>query len=297
MFISEASLKCFLRDVCALANIPLTGKVEYHVREIIKLIEFMGVGTDADNEDDAFMDRMSCLALHTSRLLRSAPDTWDSHLAYCQRQAGYTITPPAPEEVQPVTIVLPPGAEEIIDDPQPEVEDIDLPKTTDGCYSEGHGQECSEDEFLPLTTWETHFVDKRRRGKIRKIKRRVATGPNRFSIPPTEATRQAIRNAEYRLEESIRCDNLCKSRISASLGGHYEPTSIESYLSDNLRVLEDVYIHRQQRDVTSTLVHNSSEFIGLSDGDFTLLARTGRMGSRRWRPSVKMKAYLTNLLN
>lgn len=297
MFISEASLKCFLRDVCALANVPLTGKVEYHVREIIKLIEFMGVGTDADNEDDAFMDRMSCLALHTSRLLRSAPDTWDDHLAYCQRQAGYTTTPPAPKEVQPATVVTTPAVEEITDGPQPEAEDIEPPKTADSCYSEGHGQECSEDEFLPLTTWDTQFVDKRRRGKIRKVKRRIATGPNRFLIPPTEATRQAIRNAEYRLEDNIRFENTCKSRISASLGGRYEPTSIESHLSDNLRTLEDIYIHRQQRDVIDLLVHDSSGFIGFSDGDLTLLARTGRMGSRRWRPSVKMKAYLTNLLN
>lgn len=321
MFLSEQSFQLFLRDVCAMANQPKTGTIEFLFREYIKIIEHMGVGNDAPDEDSAYYDRISVLAITAGRILAAPPHLRLSDLEVAKKRAGLLPEPidvpveAAPDSTDRVESVLeqtpvsPQHTETVeseslheqvvcddIETPLPPQEEPPTLEEPIAPYSEGtqvHDQNAILDMHVPVADFECKFEVRRRRGCNRHIKQHVATSSNKFAdfkLPDDAATEKIARRATA----ARLLDDRYKKRLPPGVKLNTSDTAVvKCYkMLDKL-----IYDHQLQRIPESILSGTLLERrFNMSYGVFLLLMRHGNAISS-WRPRVKLKQAVSVLLN
>lgn len=306
MFLSESGFKLFLRDVCAMANCQPTGEIEYLFREYVKLIEYMGVGSDAPDEDSAYYDRIQVLALTAGRILAAPQHHRMSDLRIAQKRAGMvledegTVTQTAVTEelqlkedtveileIQPIPIhtalVVEECAEEVIENPPVE------PSYCEG--AQVHDRNLVMDKFLPVADFTVSFETKRRRGSLKKIRCHTATSGNKFleQLPQDQRVHYAFRSSSARVEDP----NFKKDRLP-----HRIRVVSGTQVLDGVKDLEECMYEDQLKRIPERVIANELDKtkLTLSAGEYMLLLRYGTYASRV-RPRVKFKQALSVILN
>lgn len=320
---SERGFHLFLRDVCAMANYPVTSEIEYLLREYIKIIEFT-YNEDVD-EDTAYFEQAQLLSFSASRIFTTDRKHWHSDLLVMKRRVGYPLEEeqsseeickdvPEPAEASAPTLEvsveqhLSKPAEEFA--PTPEVlppqdlwmvEQHTLPECDTDKFNEGtaiHEDLMVADLVTPIAGSNDDFTatvtSVKRRGRKRKIKKFVRTvQTNEFleridSIDRPPAAR-VLANCDhpYYLSDHHR----------RSLPRRAPESRCRDVIIDNARILEDQFVQAQARRLIDYCLYDKPPDIGLNLAVLRLhVRRIAQLGSR-WKPSAKFKTISTLLLN
>lgn len=302
-FLSERGFDLFIRDVCAMANEPRTGTIEFLFRQYVSLIEHMGVGEDADNEEDAYMDCMQVLALTCGRVFAAPKHLRLSDLNVALGKAGL---PPASLEPTPKTSAnkMPhrlsfaqPVEEVILDEVSTEliIEDPELHIAES--YVEGtqmHEANKFLDEVVPVAEFTEEWEVRRRRGANRHIKKLKAVSANKFVIPDSTPRPALNRLAKAAISTRLMDDKSRKRLPSVKVRCAMKP----AYLEEVIIGLDRMIYEHGVKSIPHRIINNSLDTVktGLSRGEFDILLRHCNAVSS-WKPRVKMKQAITLLLN
>lgn len=308
MFMSERGFHLFLRDVCAMANYPVTSEVEYLLREYVKIIEFT-YDEDVD-EDTAYFERAQLLSFSASRIFTTDRKHWHSDLLVMKRRVGYPLEEESSseevcedvpvvettliEEAAPVPEVLPPG--ELW-----KIEQHTLPTCDTDTFNEGtaiHDELMVADLVTPIagtlddfTPTVTVVKRKGRKKKIKKYVRRSQTNEflSRITGPDDPPAVRILSNCDhtYYLSDFHR----------QTLPRRAPESRCKDVIIDNARELESQFVMAQSKRVVDYCLYDKPPDIGLNLAVLRLnIRRIAQLGSR-WKPSVKFKTISTLLLN
>lgn len=305
MFISEHSFRLFLRDVCAMANVALTGEIEYLFREYIKLIEFIGVGDDAPDEDTAFYERMSMLALTSGKVLAAPAHLRLQDLNSARMKVGFPTIPipdetlpqevDAPEEVTPPIGDGVPEAESQCDtDPCPEEPTDEGSSAEEAPYIDGtqmHDNNIIMDMYLPVAEFKEQYSVKQRKGSKKIVRQLKAVSRNKFrefdDNPDWKKLSGDITMARLG-EDAYKKRRLLRGAKTIHTGAN---------VVDGIKQL-DGFLHRRAVErIPLAIIRDGLPNIKtcLTKGEQLILMRYGTYVPR-WRPNVKFKRAMALLL-
>lgn len=301
---SERGFHLFLRDVCAMANYPVTSEVEYLLREYIKIIEF--TYTEDVDEDTAYFEQAQLLSFSASRIFTTDRKHWHSDLLVMKRRVGYpleeelsseevcTDTPNIIEELAPIPEDLPPA--ELW-----QVEQHTLPECNTDSFNEGthiHDEMMVADLVTPIagspddfTPTVTTVKRKGRKKKIKKFVRKIQTNEflNRITSLDDEPASKILSNCDHAYYQS--------EFHRQSLPRRAPESRYKDVIIDNARILEDQFVMAQSKRIVDYCLYDKPPDIGLNLAVLRLnVRRIAQLGSR-WKPSVKFKTISTLLLN
>lgn len=304
MFMSERGFHLFLRDVCAMANYPVTSEVEYLLREYIKIIEF--TYTEDVDEDTAYFEQAQLLSFSASRIFTTDRKHWHSDLLVMKRRVGYPLEEePSSEEVcedVPQVIEEPAPTPEVL--PPAElwkVEQHTLPLCNADDFNEGthiHDEMMVADLVTPIAGTSDDFTPTvmtvKRKGRKKKIKKYVRRSQaneflNRITSLDNEPARKILSNCDHAYYGS--------DFHRQSLPRRAPESRYKDVIIDNARILEDQFVWAQSKKVVDYCLYDKPPDIGLNLAVLRLnIRRIAQLGSR-WKPSVKFKTISTLLLN
>lgn len=304
MFISEHSFRLFLRDVCAMANVALTGEIEYLFREYIKLIEFIGVGDDAPDEDTAFYERMSMLALTSGKVLAAPAHLRLQDLDSARMKVGFpTIQIPdetLPQEVDVSDKVAPPVGDDAPEiesqcdtDPCPEELTSDS-SAEEAPYVDGtqmHDNNIIMDMYLPVAEFEEQYSVKQRKGSKKIVRQLKAVSRNKFrefdDNPDWKKLSGDITMARLS-EDAYKKRRLLRGAKIIHTGAN---------VIDGIKQLDSFLHRRAVKRIPLAIIRDELPNIKtcLTKGEQLILMRYG-MYVPRWRPNVKFKRAMALLL-
>lgn len=309
---SERGFHLFLRDVCAMANYPVTSEVEYLLREYVKIIEFT-YNEDVD-EDTAYFEQAQLLSFSASRIFTTDRKHWHSDLLVMKRRVGYPLDeiipneevceePPTQVEEQhaPIPVVpdLPP-------EPLPPsdlwlVEQHTLPECDTDSFNEGtliHDEMMVADLVTPIAGTDDDFSPTvtvvRRKGRKKKIKKYVRRSQtneflNRITCIEDAPAHRVLTNCDHSYYHS--------DFHRQSLPRRAPEGRCKDVIIDNARILENQFVMAQSKRVVDYLLFDKPPDIGLNLAVLRLNIRRIAQLCSRWKPSVKFKMLSTLLLN
>lgn len=304
---SERGFHLFLRDVCAMANYPVTSEVEYLLREYIKIIEFT-YNEDVD-EDTAYFEQAQLLSFSASRIFTTDRKHWHSDLLVMKRRVGYPLEEestseevcqdvPEPQEqeapIPEVPEVLPPA--ELW-----KVEQHTLPECDTDKFNEGtaiHEEMMVADLVTPIAGTPDDFTPTvtvvKRKGRKKKIKKYVRlTDTNEFLSRITSLEDKPAAKVLANCDHAYYLSDFHRQSLPRRVPG----CRYRDVIIDNTRVLEDQFVQAQSKRILDYCLDGKPPNIGLNLAVLRLhIRRIAQLGSR-WKPSAKFKTLSTLLLN
>lgn len=299
MFQSEHGFRLFLRDVCAMANVALTGEIEYIFREYVKLIEFIGVGDDAPDDDTAYFERINMLALTAGKILAAPAHLRMQDLERARAKVGFPLAP-IPDETPQVVEAQVPEMDSVQQcqletDPCPEEpEQTDAPIIEDPPYIEGtqmHHNNIIMDMHLPVAEFEEQYSVKQRKGSKKLVRQLKCTSTNKFKESDVDPDWKKLsgRITLSRMgEDSYKKRRLLRGAKKIHTGAD---------VVDGINQLNSYLYNRAVKNIPHALATDRLPYIKtcLTKGEQLILMRYGTYAPR-WRPNVKFKRAMALLL-
>lgn len=281
-----------------MANVALTGEIEYIFREYVKLIEFIGVGDDAPDEDTAYYERINMLALTAGKILSAPAQLRMQDLERARAKVGFPLAPIPDETPQNVDISDPVGAEQQsqpIADPCPEEPDqLEVPPVAEDPYIEGtqmHNNNIMMDMHLPVAEFEEQYSVKQRKGTKKIVRQLKCVTTNKFKeydVNPDWKKLSGRITLARMGEDSYKKRRLLRGAKKIHTGAN---------VVDGINQLNERLYTRAVRDIPHALATDGLPYIKtcLSKGEQLILMRYGTYAPR-WRPNVKFKRAMALLL-